>query len=157
MQFCTLKLLILLLFVIVCLTDFFDGFLARIYNCQTRIGAVLDHFADKVLVLGTLLPLVYLNRIHFFWALLFIMRELYILLLRYTACSYGIQLNVCWYGKVKTWLQFVYLLLVFGFMPTCGMFLFIEKLFLFLAVIATIVSAVMYSIGLVRSIRKAHL
>lgn len=33
------------------LTDFADGFIARLMNQQTLVGAILDHAADKVLML----------------------------------------------------------------------------------------------------------
>jgi phosphatidylglycerophosphate synthase len=42
----------LVLFSIAVLSDFFDGFCARLFNRQTRLGAFLDHAADKFLMIG---------------------------------------------------------------------------------------------------------
>ena len=40
------------LFVIVAITDFLDGWLARRWNAESRWGAILDPIADKILVCG---------------------------------------------------------------------------------------------------------
>ena len=42
----------LTLFVVACLTDWLDGYLARRNNLVTALGRVLDPFVDKVLVCG---------------------------------------------------------------------------------------------------------
>ena len=44
--------LCLILFIIACLTDWLDGYLARRTNQVTALGRVLDPFVDKVLVCG---------------------------------------------------------------------------------------------------------
>ncbi|MEE8332365.1 MAG: CDP-alcohol phosphatidyltransferase family protein, partial [Alphaproteobacteria bacterium] len=43
------------LFTVAALTDFFDGYLARIYGQQSAFGRFLDPIADKLLVAATLL------------------------------------------------------------------------------------------------------
>lgn len=43
------------IFVIAASTDWFDGWLARRWNAETRWGAILDPIADKVLVTGAIL------------------------------------------------------------------------------------------------------
>ncbi len=42
----------LIIFVVACLTDWLDGYLARRTNQVTSLGRVLDPFVDKVLVCG---------------------------------------------------------------------------------------------------------
>ncbi len=42
----------LIIFVVACLTDWLDGYLARRTNQVTALGRVLDPFVDKVLVCG---------------------------------------------------------------------------------------------------------
>jgi CDP-diacylglycerol--glycerol-3-phosphate 3-phosphatidyltransferase/cardiolipin synthase len=45
------------LFAIASLSDALDGYIARNYNQQTRLGVILDPLADKFLMLGALLTL----------------------------------------------------------------------------------------------------
>ena len=40
------------------LTDFFDGKIARRFNGETKLGALLDTISDKVFSIGTTLPLI---------------------------------------------------------------------------------------------------
>lgn len=44
-------------YVLAALSDWFDGFLARKYNVCTKIGGVMDHIGDKLLVVNTLILL----------------------------------------------------------------------------------------------------
>jgi cardiolipin synthase (CMP-forming) len=41
-----------ILFILAALTDFFDGWLARIRNEQTMLGTCLDPIADKILIIS---------------------------------------------------------------------------------------------------------
>ena len=47
----------LLLFFIASISDYWDGFLARKYNLESMLGAVLDPIADKILVTFIILAL----------------------------------------------------------------------------------------------------
>ena len=86
------------------LTDFLDGYFARKYHQQSVLGAKLDPLADKVLLLGPMIWLVY-ERLVPLWAIwLLISRELLITSWRSDKTSGGpasIQ------GKYKTALQFI--------------------------------------------------
>ncbi len=43
---------IVLLFCLGCITDFLDGYLARRFHWQTKVGAILDPLADKLFIGG---------------------------------------------------------------------------------------------------------
>ncbi len=43
----------LIAFILAALTDWTDGYIARRYNLVTRLGRILDPFADKILICGT--------------------------------------------------------------------------------------------------------
>ncbi|MDP1907330.1 MAG: CDP-alcohol phosphatidyltransferase family protein, partial [Hyphomicrobium sp.] len=67
------------LFVVACVTDWFDGYFARRYHQISRLGRFLDPIADKLLVAATLLMLVYNHALggnHVIAALVILMREI---------------------------------------------------------------------------------
>jgi CDP-diacylglycerol--glycerol-3-phosphate 3-phosphatidyltransferase len=45
----------LVLFLVAAITDFFDGYLARLWKQESRVGAMLDPIADKAMVVIALL------------------------------------------------------------------------------------------------------
>lgn len=100
------------LFFLFGLTDFFDGYLARKYNQVTPTGALLDHVADKFLLYSTLIALVGSHTLHFFWAILWIGREFFIMTLRQVALEHNTLITVSSYGKLKTVIQIACLTVV---------------------------------------------
>jgi len=56
----TLRLVAWVLFVLAALTDYADGVLARSRNQITDLGKMLDPLADKLLLVGTFVPMFYL-------------------------------------------------------------------------------------------------
>ena len=46
-----------LLFFVVSLTDYFDGFLARKHNAESELGEILDPIADKIIIAFVLIGL----------------------------------------------------------------------------------------------------
>ncbi|MFM8901403.1 MAG: CDP-diacylglycerol--glycerol-3-phosphate 3-phosphatidyltransferase [Burkholderiales bacterium] len=103
------NLLATVLFVVVALTDWADGYLARKLNMTSSFGAFLDPVADKFLVCAALLVLVHLNRLHALVALIIIGREIAISALREWMAQIGASRSVAVHmlGKVKTMVQMV--------------------------------------------------
>ncbi len=103
------NLLATVLFVVVALTDWLDGWLARRLNMTSSFGAFLDPVADKFLVCAALLVLVHLNRLHALVALVIIGREIAISALREWMAQIGASRSVAVHmvGKVKTAVQMV--------------------------------------------------
>jgi cardiolipin synthase (CMP-forming) len=103
------NLLATVLFVLVALTDWADGYLARKLNMTSSFGAFLDPVADKFLVCAALLVLVHLNRLHALVALVIIGREIAISALREWMAHIGASRSVAVHmlGKVKTVVQMV--------------------------------------------------
>jgi len=97
------------LFIVVALTDWADGWLARKLNQTSSFGAFLDPVADKFLVCAALLVLVHLGRLHALIALVIIGREIAISALREWMAQIGASRSVAVHmlGKVKTAVQFV--------------------------------------------------
>jgi cardiolipin synthase len=68
----------LLLFFIAGFSDGVDGFLAKRYDWHTRIGALLDPIADKLLVGGTFITLVLAGLVPVWLAVMIILRDVVI-------------------------------------------------------------------------------
>ncbi|NKI96039.1 CDP-diacylglycerol--glycerol-3-phosphate 3-phosphatidyltransferase [Rhizobacter sp. SG703] len=97
------------LFIVVALTDWADGYLARRLNMTSSFGAFLDPVADKFLVCAALLVLVHLGRLHALIALVIIGREIAISALREWMAQIGASRSVAVHmlGKVKTTVQMI--------------------------------------------------
>ena len=97
------------LFIVVALTDWADGYLARRLNLTSSFGAFLDPVADKFLVCAALLVLVELARVPSLVALVIIGREIAISALREWMAQIGAARSVAVHmlGKVKTVVQMV--------------------------------------------------
>jgi CDP-diacylglycerol--glycerol-3-phosphate 3-phosphatidyltransferase len=100
------------LFFLCGLTDFFDGYLARKYDQVTTQGAVLDHIADKFLLYSTLIALIAAHKLYFFWAIIWIGREFFIMTLRQIALEKNFSITVSSYGKLKTAAQIACLTII---------------------------------------------
>ena len=103
------NLLATVLFVVVALTDWLDGYLARRLNMTSSFGAFLDPVADKFLVCAALLVMVHLNRLHALVSLVIIGREIAISALREGMAQSGASRSVAVHmvGKIKTVVQMV--------------------------------------------------
>ena len=97
------------LFIVVALTDWADGYLARRLNQTSSFGAFLDPVADKFLVSASLLILVQLDRLDALVALVIIGREIAISALREWMAQIGASRSVTVHmlGKVKSTVQMV--------------------------------------------------
>jgi cardiolipin synthase (CMP-forming) len=113
-------------FIVVALTDWADGWLARRLNQTSSFGAFLDPVADKFLVCAALIVLVWLHRANPLLALIIIGREIAISALREWMAQIGASRSVAVHmvGKLKTTVQMVaipFLLYdgrLFGLLPT---------------------------------------
>lgn len=113
------------LFVLVALTDWLDGWLARRLKQTSAFGAFLDPVADKFLVCATLLILLELGRVNAMVALVIIGREIAISALREWMAQIGASRSVAvhFIGKLKTAAQMaaICLLLYHGDLALPGM------------------------------------
>jgi CDP-diacylglycerol---glycerol-3-phosphate 3-phosphatidyltransferase len=92
-------------FVIASASDSLDGYLARRANLESRMGAFLDPLADKLLVFSALFVLVDLRAFPLWAALLIVMREIGVQLLRSMIVNAGGTLPASRRAKEKTVLQ----------------------------------------------------
>jgi CDP-diacylglycerol--glycerol-3-phosphate 3-phosphatidyltransferase len=112
-----LKLFTLVIFIIAALTDFLDGYLARLFNVESKIGEILDPIADKILLVSTLISITLYFQSSFIGliSILLISREFWVSALRIGASSSkkSENLSVTYLAKLKTASQFASLTLYF--------------------------------------------
>src|SRR5436309_10611078 len=87
------------------LTDWVDGWLARVSNKITTLGKFLDPLADKLIVLSALVMLLRLGRVPVWVVVVILAREFLISGLRTIAMSEGVVISASQGGKWKTSLQ----------------------------------------------------
>ena len=92
-----------IIFTVAAVTDWLDGYLARVLRQTSAFGAFLDPVADKLMVAAALIVLVYLSRLDALIAFIIIGREITISALREWMAQIG--RGVIWrvlLGKLKT-------------------------------------------------------
>jgi cardiolipin synthase (CMP-forming) len=100
----------LAIFIAAGVTDFLDGYLARIWGQQSSLGRMLDPIADKLLVASCLLMLAAENTIHgwaLFAAVVILCREILVSGLREYLAELRVSVPVTRLAKWKTALQLV--------------------------------------------------
>jgi len=93
------------LFVAASITDFFDGYLARAWSQQSKLGQMLDPIADKLLVGAALIMLVSDDTIHglsVIAAVIILSREILVSGLREFLAQLSVSIPVTKIAKFKT-------------------------------------------------------
>jgi CDP-diacylglycerol--glycerol-3-phosphate 3-phosphatidyltransferase len=106
------------IFLIAAITDFFDGWIARRRNQTTRLGALLDPIADKLLMSAAFISLVEMDPKHVpAWMVVIIIgREFAVSGLRSIAAQQGVTIAASPLGKGKMVSQVIAIsLLILGY------------------------------------------
>ena len=100
----------LAIYIVAAVTDFFDGYLARIWKQQSALGRMLDPIADKVLVSVVLLALAADDELtggHLWAAIIILSREVLVSGLREFLGELRVSVPVTQIAKWKTTVQLV--------------------------------------------------
>jgi CDP-diacylglycerol--glycerol-3-phosphate 3-phosphatidyltransferase len=110
-----------ILFVVAGVTDYLDGRLARSRGSETDLGKILDPLADKLLLIGTLVPMYWLARTEFpfvtpwgviglpLWIVIVVLgREAFMAVFRQAAARRGVVIGAIGPAKWKTGMQLVW-------------------------------------------------
>ncbi|MDD4844034.1 MAG: CDP-diacylglycerol--glycerol-3-phosphate 3-phosphatidyltransferase [Anaerotignum sp.] len=131
------------IFIVASLTDFLDGYLARKWNLVSNFGKFMDPLADKLLVMAALVSLVQLGDLPSWVVIIILAREFAITGFRTLAMEANIVMAASWWGKVKTTVQMLMIIVVLLDLPFTGISI-VEKLLVGLAVFFTILSGADY-------------
>ena len=155
-----LNLFLAFLFILLSMTDFFDGYLARKYNQETVIGRMLDPLADKFLTYSAFIGLLAADKIYFYWVIILIGREFFIMGLRYVALEFSVNVSVSLLGKIKTALQMVCIAVIIANpYQQLGMqepFNMVEMGLLLLSTAFSVISAIVYYDDFMKKFRENH-
>lgn len=131
------------IFIIASLTDMLDGKIARKYNLITNFGKFMDPLADKLLVSSALIALIGLERIPSWVVIIIIAREFIISGFRLVASDNGVVIAAGWWGKVKTVVQMVMVIvLICDFGGAAARV--VENVLIYAALALTVISLVDY-------------
>ena len=93
------------LFTGACITDWWDGYLARKKSLITPIGKIIDPIADKLLILGLMITFMYLRLYRIEWILPIIFREAAVTATRFIQLKRKNVIPAEWAGKIKLGFQ----------------------------------------------------
>lgn len=134
------------LFALAGITDWLDGYAARIWQAQSNIGRFLDPIADKLLVATALLLLVAAKRADLLPAIAIVCREILVSGLREYLAEIRISVPVSKLAKFKTAVQMaaIFLLLLDVGAPSWMFAEITGRLLLWGAAILTVVTGYAY-------------
>ncbi|MDD7391166.1 MAG: CDP-diacylglycerol--glycerol-3-phosphate 3-phosphatidyltransferase [Lachnospiraceae bacterium] len=135
----------LIIFIAASLTDLADGKIARKYNLVTNFGKFMDPLADKLLVCSALICFVEMQLLPAWIVIIIISREFIISGFRLIASDNGVVIAASYWGKFKTTSQMIMIVLLIAQLPGT-VFDILEQLFVYIALILTVVSLIDYLI-----------
>ncbi len=150
-------LLALILYLISAITDFLDGYLARKYNWVSNFGKLWDPLADKILTNVVILSFTYYNFIPIWLAIILLTRDIIIDGFRINCLQKNIVIPANIWGKIKTFLLMVGIIVVFCFSISNNnnwYYWVIQNGLIILATIFSIVSLIIYMYSFYKNNKK---
>lgn len=120
-------------------TDFLDGYLARKYKLVTKMGAVLDPLADKLMLITVLSCLVIKAYIPIWVLIIIAAKELFMIFCGMFLYKKGTVIPSNKFGKISTILFYISIFIL-SFNGDLGMFL------LYISVASAVVALINYSV-----------
>lgn len=105
------------LFIFAMITDALDGYLARKNNQITTFGKLFDPIADKFMTTAAFISLAILNLVPFWVVIIFVLRDIFVDGIRNLAATNNIKVAASNWGKIKTVIQTIALVLIFFVTP----------------------------------------
>lgn len=143
----TTNIIALSIFIIASATDKLDGYIARSRNQITNFGKFMDPLADKLLVTCALILLVEKGIVAAWVVVVIIAREFIVSGLRTLAASQGVVIAASNWGKLKTVIQMIAIIMgLLSLVYNPGWLNVTTQVTIYLAAVVTIGSGVDYFI-----------
>ena len=110
----------LVIFLIACITDTYDGYYARKYNQVTPEGKFLDPLADKILVSSAFISFAFIGIIEFWMVGLILFRDLFVTGLRMAVEHKGLSMVTSMIAEAKTTIQYIIIMFILTVMGLKG-------------------------------------
>ncbi|MGL5296181.1 MAG: CDP-diacylglycerol--glycerol-3-phosphate 3-phosphatidyltransferase [Culicoidibacterales bacterium] len=136
-----------ILFIVLALTDWLDGYLARKNNQVTALGKFLDPIADKVLVFSAFLVLIEQNLVWSLPIILMLTREFIVATVRMMAAKEGFVMAADTLGKWKTVTQMIALIIFLFHLTGNPIWAVIGHGCLWISVVLSTISGVQYTVS----------
>ena len=158
------EIIVFVAFTAACITDWWDGYLARTRSMITWTGKIADPIADKLLIIGLMGTFSFLKLYSVLWVVPILVREVVVTTIRLVSLKQGRVIPAEAAGKIKVGFQVasIYVTLVFliiqdsasvsdsnSFLPS--LFQVLHYAGIFLANIVTLVSGFIFFYHLRRS------
>lgn len=141
------------IFLVAAITDFLDGYFARRMKKVTRLGALLDPIADKLLMSAAFISLVELGVARAWMVVIIIGREFAVSGLRSIAAQQGVTISASPLGKSKMVSQVIAIsLMIVSY--ELGEFKFTAELALWVVMLFALVSGVDYFLKFSRAVLR---
>lgn len=133
------------IFVVASLTDWLDGRIARKHHMVTSFGKVMDPLADKLLVVAVILCFVSRGIFPVWCAMIILARDFLVTGMRVVAVAEGLSVAANMWGKVKTSIQMMAMILIILFGHSEVLWLSAAaKAAVYLATAVTLISGIRY-------------
>lgn len=139
------QIVIVSLFALASITDFFDGQIARKYNLITTFGKFMDPIADKLLVNTMIIMLASTHKIHVIIAVIMISRDIVVDAIRLLAVQNNVVIAASFLGKAKTFVQmFAIVFVLLNNIPFCFINFPLDQILMWLAMVVSLISGIDY-------------
>lgn len=136
----------LVVFIVAGITDGLDGYIAKRFKCETRIGAILDPLADKALLITAYLMLAGIEMIPFWLMIVVVSRDVIILggCLLITLIDKMPDMSPSRLSKLNTFLQIITIVVVLMTSADWFDFSAVLDIFCYAVLVSSVLSGAFY-------------
>jgi cardiolipin synthase len=136
----------LVVFAVAGVSDGLDGFIAKRFHCETRLGSILDPLADKTLLVSSYVMLMLLNHLPFWLMLTVAFRDLLIVsgYLVYTSMVGPVQMRPSWLSKLNTFMQIALIVVILAQQAMQLIYPLVVDVLIYAVLLTTVASGLHY-------------
>ncbi len=136
----------LLVFVVAGITDALDGYIAKRFNSETHLGALLDPIADKSLLVSTYIMLSVMEVIPFWLMVTVVFRDIiivggYLLMVLFFG---SVKMQPLMISKMNTFFQLSYVIVVLVALAWQFELAGLQTIFNYLVLLSSVISGLVY-------------